>query len=476
MNNEENIGDSEKSEDDFVKDLQKQIMQDIPFTNSFWAEDIAISLLSAVSGNLQFYTRVGRVPVNTWFMAIAQSSRGYKSPPLNYFLRPIIKKIEQKSGNLKWKILLPSSFSMEGMTEFLAKTSNRGIIVNDEISALFKATQGKGYTISLMEFLDRLFDGIVEPRYTRQYKLDELPDGAYVSLIGATTPTIYHVLDYDTFTSGFGMRFLYELWDPSQEIYYDVLQLFGSDSGARESILEKYAVPLSKIYSKDIIKTRVDDVVMVEFAKYRQELEDRASEEERRHNQNLANYIEKVSIYLFKLAPLFALSRNISSVANSQKEAVVDISVQDVERAYNKINRHIDNFKQILSNWNIYKNSKAVPISDYTPTYEAMVAFVREAGGAITTRSLAIKMGWLDANSSSGITEKYSEIIRSSIELHYLKKLSPEEIRSLPKETLEKLGISLIDKNGNPVKKLPYVVALPEFSVEALNNKIEEVK
>ena len=150
----ENVNEKIKNEElsDFVEELQKQIMEDIPYTSPYWAEDIAISLLSTVSSNLQFSTKIGRVPSNVWFMAIAQSARGYKSPPLNYFLRPIIKQMEIDSGNLKWKLSLPSSFSMEGMTEFLTKNS-KGIIINDEMSQLFKATQGKGYTVSLMEFL-----------------------------------------------------------------------------------------------------------------------------------------------------------------------------------------------------------------------------------------------------------------------------------------------------------------------------------
>ena len=452
---------------DFVEELQKQIMGDIPYTSSYWAEDIAISLLSTVSSNLQFSTKIGRVTSNVWFMAIAQSARGYKSPPLNYFLRPITKQMEIDSGNLKWRLSLPSSFSMEGMTEFLTKNS-KGIIINDEMSQLFKATQGKGYTVSLMEFLDKLFDGIVEPRYTRQYKLEELPDGAYVSLVGATTPTIYHVLDYDTFTSGFGMRFLYELWEPSTEISYSQEQLFGIKNEARPELFKKYSILLSGIFEKKNIDAKAEPNVLNLFTKYRQELENKAREEEIKHNQEMANYIEKVSIYLFKLAPLFALSRQIEPISEAKDEAVVlQIEEDDVIRAYSKILRHVDNFQKVLSSWNIYKNSKQVAIQDYTPIYDSIVSFIKEAGGIITIRQLAVKLGWVDAYSSSGINKKYALILRSAIKEKNLKSFENNTAKNLPKSVLDKLGINLVDKNGNPIKNVPNVIAMDDFDIDS---------
>lgn len=465
---EENVEKIDNEMSDFVEDLQKQIMKDIPYTSPYWAEDIAISLLSTVSGSLHFSTKIGRVPSNVWFMAIAQSARGYKSPPLNYFLRPIIKQMEMDSGNLKWKLSLPSSFSMEGMTEFLTK-NNKGIIINDEMSQLFKATQGKGYTVSLMEFLDKLFDGIVEPRYTRQYKLEELPDGAYVSLVGATTPTIYHVLDYDTFTSGFGMRFLYELWEPSTEISYSQEQLFGAkEEERRKEIFEKYSILLSGIFKKKKIDAQAELKVLDLFTKYRQEFENKAREEEIKHNQEIANYIEKVSIYLFKLAPLFALSRQIESISKTKDEEVVlQIEEQDVTRAYNKIIRHIDNFQKVLSSWSLYKNSKPVMIQDYTPTYDSIVSFIKEAGGITTYRDLAIKLGWIGVNSSSGIGQQYAEIMVNAVKEKHLNMFEHDEVKKFSPELLNKLGIKMFDKKGNPIKHYPTVIALDDFNFDS---------
>lgn len=463
---EENVEKIDNKMSDFVEDLQKQIMKDIPYTSPYWAEDIAISLLSTVSGSLHFSTKIGRVPSNVWFMAIAQSARGYKSPPLNYFLRPIIKQMEIDSGNLNWKLSLPSSFSMEGMTEYLTKNS-KGVIINDEMSQLFKATQGKGYTVSLMEFLDKLFDGIVEPRYTRQYKLEELPHGAYVSLVGATTPTIYRVLDYDSFTSGFGMRFLYELWDPTAEISYSKEQLFGVKDEARPAIFQQYSKVLSKIFSKELIDAQASPNVLNLFTKYRQELENKAVNEETHHNQEMANYIEKVSLYLFKLAPLFALSRQVELIAESpDKTVILPIEERDVERAYYKIIRHISNFQKVLSNWNSFRNSKPVVISDYSSVYDSIFGYLQQAGGILTLRELAAKMGWVDVHSSAGIASKYNEIMKNAIREKNLQLLGSAKVRELPPKLLEKLNIKTKDKNGASIKKLPYIIALPEYRME----------
>ena len=442
---EQKISDEKRI--DFVKDLQETIMSDIPFTNKFWCEDIAIGLLSTLSANIEFSTRIGKVPMNIWVMGISQSSRGYKSPPLNNFMRPILKQVEEESSNLEWKLILPSSFSIEGMTEYLSKETNRGIIIHDEISQLFKETQGKGYTISLMDFLDRLFDGVVEPRYTRQYKLEEVNGRVNVSLIGATTPSIYHILDHDTFMSGFGMRFLYELWEPCENISYNTNNLFNlEDSNNRDEILKKYVKPLSNVYSKDRIAIKVDDDVRAHFAKCRDSLEKLAQKEEKNHNQNLANYIEKVSLYLFKLAPLFALSREFYSLPK-EKEIEITVTKEDVDRAYNKVKRHIDNFDLVLRNWNLHKNTKMVEIQNYDAVYDSIITYIKEAGGAISRKSLCIKMGWID-NENLTIRQKYLSIFEILSSQGRIKKLTNEELLSIPKEKWESIGINLLDKNN----------------------------
>lgn len=465
-NQNEQFEDEISSTGDIVSEIQGIIMRDIPFTSSYWAEDIAIALLSTVSSNLYFSTKIGRVPTNVWFMAIAQSARGHKSPPINNFLRPIIKQMEIDSGNFNWKLSSPSSFSLEGMTEYLVKNS-KGIIINDEMSQLFKAAQGKGYTINLMEFLDKLFDGIVEPRYTRQFKLEEIPSSAYLSLLGATTPVIYRVLDYDSFVSGFGTRFLYELWEPSQEITYskENLMTIGGETD-RIEIYKKYARILSRIFSKEIIKTEPTTGAISAFVKYRQELNDRAIIEEKRKNQDIANYIEKVSIYLFKLASLFALSRQISIVAGSSlKEMSIELCEEDVDRAYKKVIRHIDNFQKVMSSWSYYRNSKPVLINDYSPYKDSILVFLQQAGGIMTVRELAIKLGWVDKNSSKGITEKYNQILNNAIKEKNLKLYESEEVKLFPQELLDRLEIVTVDKNGNAKKKLPFVISTKEFKL-----------
>ena len=58
---EENVEKIDNEMSDFVEDLQKQIMKDIPYTSPYWAEDIAISLLSTVSGSLHFSTKNNRI-------------------------------------------------------------------------------------------------------------------------------------------------------------------------------------------------------------------------------------------------------------------------------------------------------------------------------------------------------------------------------------------------------------------------------
>ncbi len=476
-NNEISLS-AELEKDDFVMDLQKQIMMDIPHTNKYWAENIAISLLSSVSGNLEYNTKIGKVPMNTWFMAIAESSRGYKSPPLNYFMREILKIMERDSGNYNWKLLFPSSFSTEGLVEFMAKTSTRGVIINDEMSSLFKATQGKGYTVSLMEFLDKLFDGIVEPRYTRQYKLEEVPDGAYVSLIGATTPMIYHTLDYDTFISGFGMRFLYELWEPSKEIEFNNENLFGENED-RKIILDKYAKQLANIYQLNQINTKMSDEAKIKIVKYRNNLEKLASDMEVARQNHIANYVTKISIYLFKFPSLFALSRNINNIdelkitdENNKKNITIQIEKQDVERAYEKILRHIENFKKVLAKWNLDKNKKSVPVMDFTGIYDSIVANIQNSKGQMMRRdNIAVAIGMLNNNSPTQeghlkLQQKDINIFNEAESLGKIRKLTNDELKQIPTELFQKIDVSILDKNKERLKNPPTIYVLPDFNVE----------
>lgn len=458
--NAENVVRFEEStKGDFIKEYQDLILEHIP-TNDGWAEAIAISSLSTACVKIRVLDNIGEVALNTGIIAVAKSSRGWKTPALRYCLYPLLEAMKEASANFERDYQLPSGFSPEGMVEYLDKMTSSGITVIDEISALFKLASGRGagYSVQLMEFINKLLDGQVDPRYTIGRKLEKLKNPPYVCLIGATTPYIYSVLDYGIFSSGFGNRLLYLTYEP-EKVLLDENDLFGNNQEnlrIREERIKQYAKVLEKLSTREVlIRVPTNTEASKSIVDYRNRLEERADNEEKNGNTALANYVSKIEIYIFKLAGLHCVSRNINAITNViDKKQFLDINKEDVEWATERIDKYISNFDSFITNWKVRPIEKA-PVS-YNLEYDLIVDTIKNNPDGIATNiEIANKLGWIPYDSKKkGLNEKYLNLLKSAIRLGRIEVIPKGELEKLPDEVLTRHSVNL-SKKVKAVYRIP---------------------
>jgi len=189
----------------FIEDYTKLMVERIP-TNRHWLESVAVNVFNTILGtSVRADTKLGRLNTNLFFMCIGPSGIAHKSVPLKYYAIPTLtdygqrieeyinKGVQDKKLWTKVRPIMPSRFSVEGMIEYLAKEQSQGIAIRDEFSSLFKE-RSKSYIADILGFLSELYDGVIQKRYTKSYKLEE-PKNVCVNLLAATTPYIYSIMD-----------------------------------------------------------------------------------------------------------------------------------------------------------------------------------------------------------------------------------------------------------------------------------------
>jgi hypothetical protein len=357
-------------------------------------------------------------------------------------------------------LLLPSSFSTEGFVEYLVerlKGHPEGIIVKDEVTYIFKATSGKQYAVDLIEFLSQLYDGTVQKRYTRKYKLEEVPR-CYVVFIGATTPYLYSVIEPDVFVQGLGNRILYDFWNGEVTTYTGSELFYGQEEDMeREAKIEAFTKNLAELSQmKPYFFKPEPDKAADMLAKFKAEMDLKAKAIFDKDKYDLrASYFARMGEMAIKLSALHAVSRLWKTLPKSNLETVM-IMPEDAEWAIGKVERHVKNFEAFLNEW---KSQPTVvkPVS-YRWDKEAFVNAVKNSpDGIMTQTELLEALGWYKC-------DKFYRIRDTVIDEGKIRRLEEDEIESLPEDVKKRHGLG--DWRGEP----PVVFALPGFKVEARSN------
>jgi len=104
---------------------------------------------------------------------------------------------------------LPERFSAEGISSYMTKENkNKGAIFGDEFTAMVKGSKTKDYLATLLEDLSRMFDNNMVDNMTTT-RGHEKSSGTHISLISATTPLLYQLLDDTFWIQGTGNRILF---------------------------------------------------------------------------------------------------------------------------------------------------------------------------------------------------------------------------------------------------------------------------
>ena len=343
---------------DFIEEFTGFISERVP-TADEWAEDLAVALLSTTLGRKRLIsTSIGNLRLNVWHIYIGPSGLGYKTVPMKEYVLTILSHMNEITGD---DLILPSSFSYEGMVEYMSKHNKEGIIIRDEVSTLFKEPSTKTYSADAIEFMSQLYDGTIQKRYTRKAKLDHV-SYCYVVFVGATTPYLYQVLDEEVFVQGLGNRILFDFWKGNlkkfngDELFYDM-----EEELLREEKLKDYATKLCNLRkAKPTIFLPEPDAAQM-LAEFKSKVEREAYRLYEKDTRSLlATYLARTSEMAIKLSGLKMASRLWDVIPQSQLSNLI-FTAEDAEWAINKVKRHIENFKRLLSDWS--KNSKEEEIT-----------------------------------------------------------------------------------------------------------------
>ena len=233
---------------DLLDEITDHIISNIP-TSKLWATTVSLAAMAPFVSGVEFKLRTYGFVRSNWFaLAVGPSGISNKSLPNNIIIRPIYHKVEEilkaNSTVNQPDFVMPAGPS-EAIISWLEKTSNHGLIIDDEFTSLLKASVSKDYMSDYMEFLTKLSDGYGMRRFTYKHGIQNINE-VNVSMISTTTPYMYKVISRDTFLQGVSNRFVYTVFrdDDMQEVQ----SKYNDETADNFFILERVQNP---VYNKD---------------------------------------------------------------------------------------------------------------------------------------------------------------------------------------------------------------------------------
>lgn len=367
-------------------------------TGKDWADLCAVTAIaSSVDRNTALYTKIGPLRLNIFSINIGPSRFSYKTVALMYCLIPTLYNLGE---NLNKRFLLPSRYSMEGLIEYMTEFSSQGCIVRDEFTSQFKDVRNKKYLAEGMEFLSELYDGMLQVRYTKSSKLEEVTK-VYISYIGATTPYVYTIPYFgEFFWQGIGNRFLYVNTAPNEEKILDfeddLYSTLYDNSITADREIETFARRLGVIRENAPKWIGLDfeaQKKMIDFGKKCSRRGLCLYEKDRTDPKY--SYYGECRSFALKLAALHCLSRNEPMYEDFNENQLMVIE-KDVEWAINKVNVHIKHFEDIMADW-----KEVIPSSQPTSQkaqWDRVESILRRNNGKMKRSDLQAELKIGDAN------------------------------------------------------------------------------
>lgn len=429
----------------FIKDFRDFILDGVK-TSPEWAESIALGVLATMCGKFRIYDSIGPLKLNIWTMTIGPSGLAKKSTPLNYYAFQMMRGLEEITGR---SMLMPKSFTVEGITEYLSVQdedgnyiNNQGILIRDEFSQVFKGIK-KDYQGDLLEFLSELFDGTTQKRFTRKTKLEEVRD-VYMSLLGATTETLYTCMDKNFFVQGTGNRFLYIMQEPDKDIEpLDVDKFFRRENKyIKEERFDDFAMKLAAIPESSITDLQPAPSAARLWGEYENAVMSHCLytyNDDRRSTDH--TYLNRMPVAVLKIAGLSAISRSYETIFRTRDTSNIDflmITEDDMKYAIGKVERHIDHFNRMMTNWRIDPAVRKVEVNTSELDY-ILDCFDNCKDGFMTQNEILKK---------SGMTKNthFHELLGTLVSRNELTIIPAERIKELNKEIKAKHGISSTGK------------------------------
>lgn len=425
----------------FIEDYTKLMADHIP-TNKHWLESVAVNVFNTTLGtSVRADTKLGRLNTNLFFMCIGPSGIAHKTIPLKYFAIPTLiqysqrieehinKGVTDKKLWTKVRPIMPSRFSVEGMIEYLAKEQSQGVIIRDEFSSLFKE-RSKSYIADILEFLSELYDGVIQKRYTRSYKLEE-PKDVCVNLLGATTPYIYNIMDLSFFVQGTGNRILYDIAkvekpEPTPRDFFWQEDTSTVDDEAKPFIdrLVQFKKTLMKVTEHEPIYSAI--LPREKLAKFRDKTIVATMRYYEKDPQGIKHtYVARMAEMCIKLSVIHSMSRQESTdgLKKMHEAGVTLLPVidDDVDWAINKIVRHIKNFFELKRQWSLMGVRK--PVMTDEAYFDRIIAILKEQPNKECMHTKLWKYsGWT--------LPKFNEVMRTMLLQKTVRSYTKEDYKS----------------------------------------------
>jgi len=254
-------------------------------------------------------------------------------------------------------------------------------------------------------------DGELQKRYTRKAKLEHTAN-VCVSLLGATTPYIFTLMDLDFFVQGTGCRILYILAETMDQKKTERHFFWAKDRYTVDEELESYVQRLVKFKRRlqEVAPVRTAILATEKLGEFRDKTLLATKKLYEKDPQGIKHsYMARMGEMAIKLATVHAMSRlegRDDDLSNYARFPVPVID-EDADWAINKVKKHIRYFRELIRQWGLVSQRKQV-MTD-AAYFERVEAILREQPNQEMMHSKLLKMcGWT--------SKKFGEIMRSMVD------------------------------------------------------------
>lgn len=309
-----------------------------------YARALASSIVSIALFNLTLYDKMGIVRPCVWYLDVAKSGLGYKTPPL-WLIREVMKKFAKD-------LISPSKFTPEGFTEWVTGTKGNekrkpipphyaNFIIRDEFSKLLGEINSSFLT--RLEFFSELWDGWIEGYYTRKMQYEGNVD-VFVTMLSVSSADFFNQLTKRFFTQGLGNRILWIIEKGSEPkmLGEDFFFEIGEEDTEKENLVEGVVKDLRALSSlKSTFLTKEARVIWMHHEhEIRKTLYGEESME--------ASFKAKQPLNILKLAMIYAASRKNW---NPSAPEVLIIGKEDMLRAVEDTKIHLGMWYKAIELW-----------------------------------------------------------------------------------------------------------------------------
>ena len=440
--NEQKIERSENESANLIFLIRDFLSEGLNNENLDWAENLSCALIGLMIGkNRYIKDQLGEIRANIISIMIGASRLANKTIPLKKarkiakaLVAELNKEILRQNGytpekfaeakkslskagrktkesiDLKQEIedtesqllhyILPETFSTEGLLNVLSKDENKvGILFSDEFTSLVKGAKNKDYMETLFETFSRMYDNELESEATISRGFQDAGT-IHVSIVSATTPYLFKVLDDGFFEQGTGNRILWIIGQDLEEIDVEkemekAFEFYYSE-GETEELLAKEKEILHHLMK---IESFPKGIVQPDFAggaklfRHMKESRNKAIQilKQSGSDNPEPSLIGGLNLNAHKLALIHCFGRCVMS-DNTDTMERPEITLEDAEWAIAKTEKHYEHYKKLLDL--AFEHRALGGYNNYSKEVDHILRLIDRKGGRLSKTDFTNNCKW----------------------------------------------------------------------------------